>query len=50
MRRKGIEPIVLDFGDDGNVVGIDIQHASEVVDLPELNVKTPALGLVGQRS
>lgn len=31
---KEISPgVVLDYDDDGRIVGIDIQHASQVVDL-----------------
>ncbi|NJO99206.1 MAG: DUF2283 domain-containing protein [Pleurocapsa sp. CRU_1_2] len=31
--------IVLDFDDDGNLVGIDIDHASKVVDLTRLEAE-----------
>ncbi len=35
--------IVLDFDEDGNLVGIDIDHASEVVDLSRVELgKFPA--------
>ncbi len=36
---KEVAPgVVLDFGQDGSLVGIDIDHASRVVDLARLDV------------
>lgn len=32
--------VVLDFGDDGKIVGIDIDNASQVVDLSHLEAKS----------
>lgn len=32
--------VVLDFGDDGKIVGIDIDHASQVVDLSHLEARS----------
>jgi len=36
--REVADGIVLDFDADGRLVGIDIDHASQVVDLSRLNV------------
>jgi uncharacterized protein YuzE len=33
------EGIVIDFGEDGKVVGIDIEHASRLLDLKKLEVE-----------
>ena len=40
------EGIVLDFDNDGNLVGIDIDHASSKVDLTQLTIDSlPLSGL-----
>lgn len=42
---KEVAPgVVIDFGQDGAVVGIDIEHASRVVDLERLDVGTLPYG------
>ena len=46
--REVAEGLVIDFGAEGNVVGIDIQHASRTLDLRTL--ETVALPLTTTRS
>ncbi|MGI8966506.1 MAG: DUF2283 domain-containing protein [Limisphaerales bacterium] len=36
--REVSEGVVLDYDEKGNIVGIDIDHASKKLDLPELNL------------
>jgi uncharacterized protein YuzE len=36
--REVAPGVVLDFGQDGSLVGIDIDHASRIVDLERLDV------------
>ena len=38
--REVVPGVVLDFGADGNLVGIDIDHASKVADLTRLEAKS----------
>jgi len=42
--REIAEGLVVDFDSDGRVVGIDIQHASEIVDLKTLETESPPAG------
>ena len=43
--REVAPGVVLDYDVDGNVVGIDIDHASDKIDLDELTLsKLPARG------
>jgi len=37
--REIADGVVMDFDEDGNVVGIDIQHASEKLDLKSVEVE-----------
>jgi len=39
--------VVLDFGADGNLVGIDIDHASKAVDLSRLEIESLPVAPVG---
>ncbi|MBZ5516408.1 MAG: DUF2283 domain-containing protein [Acidobacteriia bacterium] len=42
--REIAEGLVIDFGADGNIVGIDIEHASQKLDLNTLETTSlPAL-------
>jgi len=44
--REVEDGVVLDFGADGKIVGIDIQHASERLDLKTLEAESlPALSV-----
>ncbi len=38
--REIAEGLVVDFDSDGRVVGIDIQHASEIMDLKTLETES----------
>lgn len=38
--REVAEGLVLDFDADGRVVGIDVQHASEIMDLKTLETES----------
>jgi uncharacterized protein YuzE len=38
--REIAEGLVVDFGADGRVVGIDVQHASEIMDLKTLETES----------
>ncbi len=38
--REITEGLVVDFDSDGRVVGIDIQHASEIMDLKTLETES----------
>ena len=42
--REIAEGLVVDFGADGRVVGIDIQHASQVMDLKTLETESLPTG------
>jgi len=42
--REIAEGLVVDFDSDGRAVGIDIQHASEIVDLKTLETESPPAG------
>ena len=42
--REIAEGLVVDFGADGRVVGIDIQHASELLDLKTLETESLPAG------
>jgi uncharacterized protein YuzE len=42
--REIAEGLVVDFGADGHVVGIDIQHASQVMDLKTLETESLPAG------
>jgi uncharacterized protein YuzE len=46
--REVADGVVVDFGDDGAVVGIDIQHASQKLDLR--SVETVALPAAVRKS
>lgn len=43
--REIVDGLVADFDEDGNIVGLDIDHASEKLDLR--TVETTALPLTG---
>lgn len=47
--REVADGIVVDFDAAGRAVGIDIQHASEIVDLNHLDVGTLPLALSSPR-
>ena len=42
--REITEGLVVDFDSDGRVVGIDIQHASEIMDLKTLETESLPAG------
>ncbi len=42
--REIAEGLVVDFDSDGRVVGIDIQHASEIMDLKTLETESLPAG------
>jgi len=42
--REIAEGLVVDFDSDGRVVGIDIQHASEIMDLKTLETEALPAG------
>ena len=42
--REITEGLVVDFDSDGRVVGIDIQHASEIMDLKTLETESLPTG------
>ncbi len=42
--REIAEGLVVDFDSDGRVVGIDIQHASEIMDLKTLETESLPTG------
>ncbi|MGA9206521.1 MAG: DUF2283 domain-containing protein [Terriglobales bacterium] len=42
--REITEDLVVDFDSDGRVVGIDIQHASEIMDLKTLETESLPAG------
>jgi uncharacterized protein YuzE len=42
--REIVEGLVVDFDSDGRVVGIDIQHASEIMDLKTLETESLPAG------
>jgi len=42
--REIAEGLVVDFDSEGRAVGIDIQHASEIVDLKTLETESPPAG------
>ena len=51
--REVAEGVVLDFDDGGTLVGIDIDHASQIVDLSRLEAESlpiTALALVGVKA
>jgi uncharacterized protein YuzE len=51
--REVAPGVVLDFDESGNLVGIDIDHASRIVDLSRLeaeSVPIQAVSLVGATS
>ena len=51
--REVAPGVVLDFDDDGRLVGIDIDHASQIVDLSRLEAESlpiTAFALVGAKA
>jgi len=42
--REIAEGLVVDFDSEGRAVGIDIQHASEIMDLKTLETESPPAG------
>ncbi|QDZ40735.1 DUF2283 domain-containing protein [Euhalothece natronophila Z-M001] len=44
--QEASQNIVLDFDEDGNLVGIDIDHASQVVDLNRLETQSLPIGFI----
>ena len=48
--REVAPGVVLDFDGDGNVVGIDIDHASRVADLSRLEAVSLPIGVVSLAS
>lgn len=46
--REVAPGVVLDFGQDGKLVGIDVEHASQVVNLSEVNMRAlPRIKVAG---